>query len=242
MPQRNSFRLYCLMLLLFPSLAVAGNKHVVELFTSQGCYSCPPADKFLGELIESRSDVIALEFHVDYWDDLVYGLAGKWKDPFSDADYTLRQRYYASIGLQGRNGVYTPQAVVNGEYATVGSNRKDVLTALKQKPSSDVKIKLKRSSKTLIVNLTGTNPQISADVLLVVFDHKQTTEVPSGENHGKVLKNYNVVRRMENIGTWDGSEQTLVVEDFKLTAEQGCAVLVQASDQRMLFGASSCDA
>ena len=84
---------------------------VVELFTSQGCYSCPPAEAFLGELAK-RSDVVALEFHVDYWDDLVYGSAGQWKDPFSDPAYTRRQQVYAR-GIPGGR-VYTPQIVVDG--------------------------------------------------------------------------------------------------------------------------------
>jgi len=106
-----------LTLLLSP---VAGNSgQLVELFTSQGCYSCPPADELLGELIEEQPDLVALEFHVDYWDDLHYGAAGVWKDPFSDAEYTLRQRRYNATDLVGKQGVYTPQMIVNGRAAQI---------------------------------------------------------------------------------------------------------------------------
>jgi len=70
---------------------------IVELFTSQGCYSCPPADEHLGDIIKNNPEVVALEYHVDYWDQLVYGSAGVWKDPFSDPAYTVRQRLYNQI-------------------------------------------------------------------------------------------------------------------------------------------------
>ena len=91
----------------FLPLGVASAAPMVELFTSQGCYSCPPADEHLVELIENNPDLVALEFHVDYWDDLNYGAAGTWKDPFSNAAYTQRQRQYNSYPLEGRKGVYT---------------------------------------------------------------------------------------------------------------------------------------
>ena len=107
-----------------------GTPAVIELFTSQGCYSCPPAEALLGDLIEANDpdNLVALEFHVDYWDSLVYGSHGSHKDPFSSADNTLRQRLYNHDGdLRGQRGVYTPQMVVNGRYAAVGSKRRTVL-------------------------------------------------------------------------------------------------------------------
>ena len=97
------------------STATAGDRNgavVVELFTSQGCYSCPPAEKFLGDLSEQKS-VIALEFHVDYWDDLVHGGDGKWKDPLSKPAYTQRQRIY-NQRIRGTGNVYTPLMVIDG--------------------------------------------------------------------------------------------------------------------------------
>lgn len=93
----------------------------VELFTSQGCYSCPPAEADLGKLAK-RSDVVALEWHVDYWDDLVYGGAGKWKDPFSSPEVTARQRDY-NDSIRGQRRVYMPQMIVAGVREAVGSDR-----------------------------------------------------------------------------------------------------------------------
>ena len=95
---------------------------VVELYTSQGCSSCPAADAFLGELLEMRSDVLGLEFHVDYWDNL------GWKDLFSSAELTARQRAYAKrLGL---SYVFTPQMVIDGSASEVGSNKMAVMTAI----------------------------------------------------------------------------------------------------------------
>ena len=102
----------------------AGGPAVVELFTSQSCYSCPPAEAFLGDLAR-RDGVIALEFHVDYWDDLVYGRAGKWKDVFSSPEYTRRQQGY-NLNIRGRGQVYTPQMIIDGRAEAVGTRRGDV--------------------------------------------------------------------------------------------------------------------
>ena len=85
---------------------------VVELFTSQGCYSCPPAEAYLAELAE-RTDIVALEFHVDYWDSLTYMWHGQWKDPFSSPQYTARQRDY-NVAIRDQSGVYTPQMIIDG--------------------------------------------------------------------------------------------------------------------------------
>ncbi len=110
------------------SAGAEGPPTVVELFTSQSCYSCPPAEAFLGELAQ-QPGVIALEFHVDYWDDLVYGLAGRWKDVYSNPAYTRRQRAY-NQAIKGRPGAYTPQMVIDGSRETVGSRRSAVYDAI----------------------------------------------------------------------------------------------------------------
>ena len=115
---------------------------VIELFTSQGCYSCPPAEALLGDLIEANDpeNLVALEFHVDYWDSLVYGRHGSHKDPFSSADNSLRQRQYNRAGLRGQRGVYTPQMVVNGRHAVVGSKRRSVLENMRRIERPAVKV------------------------------------------------------------------------------------------------------
>jgi len=102
---------------------------VVELFTSQGCSSCPPADANLGRLA-ARDDIVALGFHVDYWDDLVYGGAGRWKDVFSDPAFTARQRDY-NRAIRGSGQVYTPQMIIDGRIETVGFKRTEVHRAIR---------------------------------------------------------------------------------------------------------------
>jgi len=145
---------------------------VVELFTSQGCYSCPPADDHLAEIIQSQPDIVALEYHVDYWDDLHYGAAGVWKDPFSDPAYSQRQRRYNQIELQGRRGVYTPQMIVNGHTAQVGSKRRQVKKALKNvPPANGLYAKLTAGVLSLQIDSIGAD---SAAIWLAIFDRKQT--------------------------------------------------------------------
>ncbi|MGV6817330.1 MAG: DUF1223 domain-containing protein [Thiotrichales bacterium] len=108
-------------------------KILLELFTSQSCYSCPPADALLKSLDESQPDIVALEYHVDYWDDLQWGNAGNWEDPFSHTAFSERQRRYHQAGLSGRGGVYTPQLIINGATALVG--RAESSVTLSQLPS-----------------------------------------------------------------------------------------------------------
>jgi len=150
---------------------------VVELFTSQGCYSCPAADEFLADLIEAQPDLVALEYHVDYWDDLVYGAAGQWKDPFSDPAYTLRQRNYNQHRLQGKRGVYTPQMVINGATAQVGSDRKAVLASIPVR-TPPLQLGISNSdANQLRLNIEGEDKSVtSAAIWLATFDKKQVTQ------------------------------------------------------------------
>jgi len=216
---------------------------VVELFTSQGCYSCPPADHLLGEL-SAQPDIVALEFHVDYWDGLVYGSAGKWKDPFSDAGYTRRQQSYNSQDLGGRIGVYTPQMIIGGNYAVVGSNRSAVLTrleAIRSDESMQLRVDATQDGKSLTVSVSGGDRHIDAGVWLVRLDRQHLTAVPNGENNGKTLTNHNVVRAMTRIGDWKGADMQMQIDDFQLGPNQHCAILVQTTDPLgPIIGAARC--
>ena len=107
-----------------------GGLKFIELYTSHGCSSCPAADQLLAEFLSEEKALIALEFHVDYWNRLVHGSDGSFTDPFSSAAYSERQRQYNSTSLRGRPGVYTPQVIVNGRFATVGSNHRQITKAL----------------------------------------------------------------------------------------------------------------
>ena len=222
------------------SAARAGGATVIELFTSQSCYSCPPAEAFLGELVE-RDDLVALEFHVDYWDDLVYGSAGKWKDIFSDPAYTKRQRRYAD---RIRNGqVYTPQIVVDGVAQTVGSKRGRVLRLIERSAAATKPVRVSIAPAPgggFTVALESTAGRPSAAVLLARYDIRHVTAVEAGENMGKTLTNHHVVRELREIAHWTGKPLEISLADIRLGPNQGCAVIVQASDQGAVLGAAPC--
>ena len=220
----------------------SGRPVVVELFTSQGCYSCPPAEAFLGELAE-RSDVIALEFHVDYWDDLVYGAAGKWKDPFSSPMATQRQRLYAHTFGTGR--IYTPQMVVDGHLQAVGSNRLKIFSAIgKAKERGDHEVVLdttRDGSGNLTLEIEAPS-STSTDLWLVTFTQTKTTKVLSGENKGKTLVSHNIVKDLIKLESWGGGTGMVTIPSDTMADAEGCAIIAQASRLGPIAGATYCPA
>ena len=201
---------------------------VVELFTSQGCNSCPPAEAFLNKLAK-RDNIIALEFHVDYWDYI------GWQDPFAHKDFTNRQRAYAGP-LQMRY-VYTPQMVLNGERHEVGSRVMSVEVAIDQMMSRSASppapplplVKIKHEANILSVDIqsNGVTVDEEYDILIVSFDGQHETKVTRGENRGKTLINSNIVRDIHNLGIWKGGDKSLSVDIYSLAGNGGCAVLLQ---------------
>ncbi|MFQ5973141.1 MAG: DUF1223 domain-containing protein [Alphaproteobacteria bacterium] len=221
-----------------------GRLTVVELFTSQSCYSCPPAEAFLGELVSERADVLALEFHVDYWDDLVYGSAGRWKDIFSSHAYTERQLSY-NKAIRGRPSVYTPQMVIDGREEAVGTRRSEILSAIGRaaldgKPRLEVSVE-PDTAGGLLVRIEGPIEEDAA-VWLVRFQREATTRVLRGENHGKTLTNHNIVKEVSRIADWDGRSTSVSVRDLDLPPGDTCAVLVQPHRLGRIFGAAICPA
>jgi hypothetical protein len=197
---------------------------VVELFTSQGCSSCPPADALLGELAV-RDDVIALGFHVNYWD----GLA--WKDPFSSQSSTDRQRAYSRLFHLGE--VYTPQMVVDGAREMVGSDRANVLAALHDaRPEKVAPVTFAPDRRSVTIGAGDGR----GSVLLVRFAKERTTRVIGGENARRTLQDANAVESLTSLGTWDGSLLRFAIEPP--AAGEDIAVLVQAADGRMLGAAA----
>ena len=196
---------------------------VVELFTSQGCYSCPPAEKLLGKLIKDNPDLIALEFHVDYWDSLVYGKHGSYKDPFSDKENTYRQQLYNLVDLEGQRGVFTPQMVVNGRYETVGSRGTKIKKGIEvlDRPIVDLTVAHDPAADTdtgatgLRIELAGEHAQVpdSAHLWIAVFDIEKTTEIPSGENHDKSLTSHHIVRQFNQLTPEDGFAQLVSADN-----------------------------
>jgi len=208
--------LAALAMLISAESARADGPVLVELFTSQGCNSCPPADAYLGDL-SKRKDVVALAFHVDYWDQL------GWKDPFADAAWTKRQRQY-SHSLRTTQ-IYTPQMVIDGGVHAVGSDRGSVerligTAAKRERPV----LELKRSTGGLDLRIDG---QGEGEVWIVGFDPKHETKVPRGENAGKTLAEFNVVRGIRQVDAWKGGafERTLAAAELPPGAAH--AVLIQ---------------
>ncbi len=199
---------------------------VVELFTSQGCSSCPPADALLAELASARPDVLALAFHVTYWDRL------GWKDPYSLPLATERQRHYAS--LWGDGSIYTPQLVAGGRYQAIGSDRVAALGALAAAGAGRSAVPLRLASDPAGVTLDVGAGHGRATLLLVGFDPSHVTRVGRGENGGRTLTNINVVRSLATAGTWQGD--ALALHAPRPPGER-TALLLQADDGRVLSAA-----
>lgn len=184
----------------------AKNVNVIELFTSQGCYSCPPADVFLGELAQ-RKQTIALSCHVTYWNGL------GWRDTFSRPFCDNRQRQYQTV-LKGYNGVYTPQMVINGRYGGVGSQRSKIEGLLaqdhRQHPAVRA-ISLQINKQLLTVDLPSVVdlPLHKRQLFLLGTTGKHWLEISRGENSGKQLPYFNPIEHVQNMGQWDGQAKTL---------------------------------
>jgi hypothetical protein len=201
---------------------------VVELFTSEGCSSCPPADDLLTELAGTRHDVLPLAFHVTYWNSL------GWTDPFSLDVATARQEGYAHISAVG--GPYTPQMVIDGTADVVGSERDHVLHAVQSAAAHTgdaVPVRLARAGDDVAIGVAaGTG---AGTVWLVGYDARHRTPVGRGENAGRTLVESNIVRSLVAVADWRGTAL-----DLHRTAPAGerLAVIVQAKDGRILGAAS----
>ncbi len=218
-------------LLLFVAPAGAAERPiVVELFTSEGCSSCPPADALLAELA-SHPDVLALSFHVDYWDRL------GWKDPFSSAAATDRQRNYAKF--LGTGTVYTPQIVVDGRWQAVGSDRSEVEQAIaaahKSEAAVPVALMFEPGRARITTGAGSRGTRADGSIVLIGFDRRHVDAVRGGENDGRTLAHVDVVRGMAEVGRFDGKAGTIEVP-LAWHAER-LAVLVEAEDGRILGAA-----
>ena len=199
---------------------------VVELFTSQGCSSCPPADAYLRELTKDRRDVLALAFHVTYWDRL------GWKDPFSLPAATQRQDVY---GRRFGDGSYTPEIVVDGAASMVGSDRRDVGSAIenaRRNGRTAAAVSVSKSGEQVSIQVGAGNG--SGKILLIGFDREHTTAVGRGENSGRTLTEANVVRSIRSVGQWSGAALR-VNEPFP--EGQDAAVVLEGPDGQIIGAA-----
>jgi len=167
---------------------------LLELYTSEGCSSCPSADRLLPQLAILDSNIITLSFHVDYWNHL------GWTDPFSHAEFSDRQKEYArQFGLES---IYTPQLIINGEFEMVGSNRStaetDIKNVLAEKPAIDIKVdQVKKENNKFSVSCTLTGNIDQTNVMAALVQKHAETKVKAGENNGAKLSHTNVVRSFE---------------------------------------------
>jgi hypothetical protein len=202
---------------------------VVELFTSQGCNSCPPADRLLGELAE-RDGVLPLSFHITYWDRL------GWPDTFGLEVSTRRQQLYADwLGL---DRLYTPQMVIGGRLDVVGSARGRVLEAIEllrshRQPGPELSVAGDRLS-------VSAGDQDEAAIWLIAFDDHHDVAVERGENRGRTLRYHHVVRELTRLAHWDGRALNVELPLARLAAagRAGAVILVQRLSDGVILAAA----
>ncbi|EJN04507.1 DUF1223 domain-containing protein [Phyllobacterium sp. YR531] len=200
---------------------------VVELFTSQGCSSCPPANANLIEL-SKRQDVLALSYGVTYWDRL------GWKDIFARKEFTDRQEVYEQP--LGRDGPFTPQMVVNGRADVVGNRLSEVDQLIAEKGTlAGPTLEL---GKGILTIGAGAAPKGKADIWLVTYDeHVVNVPVKRGENSGETLPHKNVVHGLTKLGTWTGTAETVQLPPVKAGLRN--AILIQEPDGGPIVAAAN---
>ncbi len=207
---------------------------VVELFTSQGCSSCPPADALIHDIANDpalRGRIIPLAFHVDYWDRL------GWRDPFSSTEWSQRQAIYART--MRLNSAYTPQAVVGGTREFVGSNHSALDVALEHasndKPRGDVALTVRRDGNSLIATIHATVPA-KDDLMLAVTEDGVTTKIPHGENAGRTVTNDAIVRRLIRVAS---GQTTVTIPIDPAWRNLSAAAFVQDRDSLAIGAAAA---
>jgi hypothetical protein len=206
--------------------AHAEPRAVVELFTSQGCSSCPPADKVIGELAKDPS-VIALSMPIDYWDYL------GWKDTLADARFSARQQAYSRV--RGDRGVYTPQVVVNGSAHLVGSDRAGIEGAIGDTSKADgvmsVPVSMALAGKQITVSVASSKgpAAMHGEVWICSISKEVSIAIGRGENRGREVTYHNVVRNLLKVGDWNGSagSWTVPLENISRDGVDAAAVYVQ---------------
>ena len=208
---------------------------VVELFTSEGCSSCPPADALLGELTQ-RQYVLPLSYHVDYWDYI------GWKDRFGDPQFTRRQYAYAEA--QGKQMVYTPQMIVAGAIDVVGSDRKAVEQALKTAYTRNAMYRvqiLREDDGKVVAQFPEAPIGVPATIWLVTYQKNADSHVNAGENSGKHLQTYNVVRSLQKIGMWTGAATEIELDldaAAKAASPDACAIIANQAEHGPIVAAA----
>lgn len=206
--------------------ARAEPRAVVELFTSQGCSSCPPADRIVGELARDPS-VIALSMPVDYWDYL------GWKDTLADSRFSARQKAYSHT--RGDRNLYTPQMIVNGSAQVIGNDRAAIDSAIKSTSKDgvmSVPVTMKLSGKLLDISVEASKVPNGGrgEIWLCSVSRSVPISVGRGENRGRELTYYNVVRNLVKVGDWNGNSGNWTVPLENISREGIDAAVVYVQD------------
>ena len=217
------------LLLAAPGWAEDDMPVVVELFTSQGCSSCPPADELMQELAD-RDDVIALALHVDYWDYI------GWKDRFADPLHTERQRNYARIA--GRKSIYTPQMIVNGKDSIVGARAMDLADAIQAHRGRDGGVSLQVSRKGDVLTVWARNRGGHGAMVVHMLRYLRDREVKitKGENAGRRLHYTNIVQNWTVLTRWPGKDELAI--EAPVPGDEPVVVLIQAAEQGPILAAA----
>lgn len=217
-------------ILVLPYGAMAGEivkkpRAVVELFTSQGCTSCPKADAMLSEMADDGS-VVALAYHVDYWDYL------GWRDTLANAENTARQQEYSR--MFGNRSVYTPQVVVNGRQQINGTKRLKIERAIERMDGTaqgmTVDVEISYSGDSVVIETGDAGKEVAdAQIVLIYFKPATKVEIEDGKNTGRSFTYVNAVSGFHSVGVWDGgaTRLELPVSEMAKKGAGGCAVLVQ---------------
>jgi hypothetical protein len=203
---------------------------VVELYTSQGCSSCPPADALLGELSQ-MPNVLALAFHVDYWDSI------GWRDHFALPTAVRRQQQY--VETLGLSSAFTPQVVVDGRSSFVGSDKRRILAAIAE-PLNTIPISVEVARGVLTVSVPERQDRERYDVNLIAYLPQADTNVERGENSGRTLREFNIVRQFRSLGVWNGRESVFRAPVDSLPADATrVAVELQRDQQGPIVGSAT---
>lgn len=209
------------------SAAADRPRAVIELFTSQGCPSCPPADALFGEMAE-RDDVVALAYHIDYWDYL------GWKDGLASPENTSRQQAYAEVF---GGSVYTPQLVIDGSRHVVGSERDKVKAAVSRAARQgglSVGVDISSTDSSVLISIDRSEVVTGdANVVLVYFHPVKEVEIERGQNAGRRMNYRNIVTSLQTVGMWHGDAMQIEIPKNEMHKKGGrCAVLLQRVDER----------
>lgn len=229
-----------------PMPALQSNEHasgvaVVELFTSEGCSSCPPADRVLAKLAaRATSDSLPLyplSFHVDYWNHL------GWRDRFSDERFSERQRNYSALSASG--GTYTPQIVVNGQAECVGSNANQIdaliAAALQRQPRTQIQLSAHRGEHGIEVSFRVSGETRGRVLNLALVERRADSQVETGENAGERLAHVNVVRLFTSLPLSEGMSGNWSARPGPELAQSplGLVAFAEAASQRDISGAAA---